>query len=77
MAGFSYGQNQSIGIESMPKTPLTFHQAAKEKRGKEFAREHRLPQGREQHPHARERFERVLDLACRGALEGKQKPGKH
>ena len=26
---------------------------------------------------ARERFEAVLDLACRGSLEGKHEPGEH
>jgi len=30
-----------------------------------------------QHPLARERFKKLLDLACRGALEGKEKPRKH
>ena len=43
----------------------------------EFVRRHKVPQGRNQHSRARERFERVLDLACRGALERKQEPGKH
>ncbi len=44
---------------------LSLEEARKLGQLDQFAREHRiLP--KEQHPRARERFERVLDLACRG-----------
>ena len=42
----------------------------------EFARQHEIP-AKDRYPDARERFDRLLDHAAHGALEGKQKRRKH
>ena len=44
---------------------LSLKEAREQGRLKEFARQHEIPPEK-QHPRARERFERLLDLACRG-----------
>lgn len=45
---------------------LSFEEARKQNRMEEFIRQHQIKPGN-RHPHARQRFERVLDLMCRGA----------
>ena len=44
---------------------LSLGEARKLGRLDQFAREHQIPP-EDQHPQARQRFERLLDLACRG-----------
>lgn len=44
---------------------LSFEEARKSGRLDQFAREHEIPL-EDQHPQARARFERLLDLVCRG-----------
>ena len=42
----------------------------------EFARQHEIPP-KDRRSDARERFDKLIDLTASGALEGKQKRGKH
>jgi hypothetical protein len=53
---------------------LSLEEAQKTGRMDEFIKQNKIPP-KEQHPQARERFEKLLDLAASG--ERKQKPGKH
>jgi len=53
---------------------LSFEVARKTGRMKEFMRQHEISP-KDQHPQARERFEKLLDLAARG--KRKEKSGKH
>lgn len=53
---------------------LSLEEARKTGRMDEFIKQNEIPAD-EQHPRARKRFEKLLDLAASG--ERKQKPGKH
>ena len=55
---------------------LSLEEARKLGKLDQFAREHEIPHD-QQHPKARNRFERLLDLACRGPEPTRKKDAKN
>lgn len=55
---------------------ITLKEAREQERMNDFARQHEIPT-KEQQPRARERFERVLGLMCRGITSPSKQERPH